>query len=645
MHGYNVVDDYLLAWFHENLTRKSMKKLSNDLVNKKKIYSGLWELKNILCNGVLTDLVENATSLPHGWIWVEIPNKPHMRILKFLYTDENFYKIDRNYVNKDVTYVFYNGGNKICEIKEAEKREPYIETVAKELGLLANDRNVKKFINRSIKKAKSDKTFDIIPAFKIDGVDNKMKVQKKTSGINFIRKTKTTEEFWDVYLKKEGIPNKVFDIEGYRLFCTGFPRPFIPLIIENNSWVRVFESIPHRYDTQIYDLWILQSDLKEFYKYIIIAGKGIALVEECLALHTSQRVRAANIIQRFYKKNNNIHKRVRANNKKQFNYPTYITTNNSIKNLEKDRIEEESESEDDWEKNLDDINERIDQEIKINAPKLKKEVNWLKVREERMLQIAIENAIANDDEIIELKKDLQRVTSLHNSVSNRVNLINKYIIGWKRRNRLSGNEKKYFHIWWFLCFGKKFFRHDRGRLKGGGGKKSSYYERGTDKYKAEGDMLFIFKEFKECINHFQSLVNNIYSTLKIWKNSKTTEKIGYTNLTRKQKKRAVKTGLVNTQDGEKELYKDYAYEDLSNIMNDSVHLELYFGIGGGGSYADALSLLKNLPDIKKCCIKIVQVLQNIVKEKERKIKDYLKEINELNNLITIRKEIIRNSYK
>ena len=132
MHGYNVVDDYLLAWFHKNLTNKSMEKISDVLVNKKKIYSGLWELKNILCNGVLTDLVENATSLPHGWIWVEIPNKPHMRILKFLYTDENFYKIDRNYVNKDVTYVFYNGENKICEIKEAEKREPYIETVAKE---------------------------------------------------------------------------------------------------------------------------------------------------------------------------------------------------------------------------------------------------------------------------------------------------------------------------------------------------------------------------------------------------------------------------------------------------------------------------------------------------------------------------------
>ena len=31
MYGYNVVDDYLLAWFHENLTGKCGKKLSNDL--------------------------------------------------------------------------------------------------------------------------------------------------------------------------------------------------------------------------------------------------------------------------------------------------------------------------------------------------------------------------------------------------------------------------------------------------------------------------------------------------------------------------------------------------------------------------------------------------------------------------------------
>ncbi len=631
MHGYYIVDDYLLAWFHENLIGECGKKSS--VLEKGGNYSGLWKFKNILCLGVLSDLANKATRLPHGWVWIVIPNKPNMRILKFLYTDENFYKIDKNYTSKDITYVFYNDRNqKICEIKEAEKREPYRKVVAKALGLKANDRNVNKIINRTIRKAKSKKTFAKIPADTLGLGTKKMEVQKKTSGINFIRKTKTTEEFWNVYLKKEGIPNKVFDIEGYRLFCTGFPRPFIPHIIDNNSWVRVFDSIPHRYDTQIYDLWILQSDLKEFYKYIINSGKGIALVE-CLGLkvdNTPERVRASNIIQRFYKKRR----------KKKFDYPRYIKRTTSIENPEEDYGEEESESEDDWEKNLDDINERIDKEIEdFNENNKEKEQS----HEERMLQIAIENTIANDDEIIELKKDLQRTTSLHNSVSNRVNLINKYIIEWKRRNRLSGNEKRYYHIWWFLCFGKKFFRHYKGDIIYRRGKK--VYLKDTSKYLAEGDMIFIFREFKECINHFQSLVNNINSTLRIWKNSKTTEKIGYTNLTRKQKKRAVKTGLVNTQDGEKELYKDYAYDDLENLMNDSVHLELYFSIGGGGSYADALSLLKNLPDIKKCCIKIVKGLQNIVKEKERKIKDYLKDINELNNLITIRKEIIRNSYK
>ena len=80
-------------------------------------------------------------------------------------------------------------------------------------------------------------------------------------------------------------------------------------------------------------------------------------------------------------------------------------------------------------------------------------------------------------------------------------------------------------------------------------------------------------------------------------------------------------------------------------MNDSTHLENYLAIGGGGSYADALSLLKNLPDINKCCIQIVKRLIKIVKEKESFIKDYLKDINELNNMITVQKELIKNSYK
>ena len=157
-------------------------------------------------------------------------------------------------------------------------------------------------------------------------------------------------------------------------------------------------------------------------------------------------------------------------------------------------------------------------------------------------------------------------------------------------------------------------------------------------------MIFIFedKNLRDCINHFQSLVKTIKSTLKIWKNLETTEKIGYTHLSNKQKKQAVKTGFFDKQD---KISKEHAYEDLSNIMNDSAHLELYFGIGGGGSYADALSLLKNLPDIKTCCIQIVKGFKKIVKGKETFIKGYLKDINELKDMITIQKELIKDSYK
>ena len=133
---------------------------------------------------------------------------------------------------------------------------------------------------------------------------------------------------------------------------------------------------------------------------------------------------------------------------------------------------------------------------------------------------------------------------------------------------MSGNEKRYFHIWWFLSFGKKFFTYYRGDVVGGGGNKSAFYNKETTKYLAKGDMKFIFKDqnLRECIIRFQSLMKTIKSTLKIYRQSKVTEKIGYTNLTKKQKQQAVKTGLLNKQD---DIKKEYAYEDLENLINDS----------------------------------------------------------------------------
>ena len=623
MYGWNVVDDYLLAWFHENLTGECGT-LSNALEGKGN-YAGLWKFEDILCNGVRTKLVNKATRLPHGWIWVKSP-KPQMNIVKFRFTDENFYKIEDDDVSVVTTFNFYNNGEqKICEIKEKESKEPFREAIAEALGLKANDKNLRKIINKSIRKAKSDKTFAKIPAFKIDGLEtNQMSVQKERK-INFIRKINTTEGFWELYLDDEKIPHRVFNIEGYRLFCTGFPRPFIPPSIENNRWVRIFTSVETVGCTQAYDMWMLQSDLKKFYKHMIISGEGRALVE-CLGLHvdnTPERVRAANIIKKFYKGN-----RMK---KGQFNILSLFKRMTSIGHPGDEPSIEDEESEDEWETNLEDHLADADDFCKTMSKKLKRE----KSEEERQ----IENAIENDKNIINLKKNLQRVTSLHNSVSNRVNMINKYIIGWEK-TILGGNEKKYFHIWWFLCFGKKFFTHYKGNVVGG---KKKFYKKDTAKYLAEGDMIFIFEEFRDCINHFQSLVKTIKSTLKIWKNLETTEKIGYTNLTKKQKNQVVKSGgLFNKQD---KISKEHAYEDLSNIMNDSAHLELYFGIGGGGSYADALSLLKNLPDIKTCCIQIVKGLKKIVKEKETFIKGYLKDINELNDMITIQKELIKDSYK
>ena len=176
------------------------------------------------------------------------------------------------------------------------------------------------------------------------------------------------------------------------------------------------------------------------------------------------------------------------------------------------------------------------------------------------MQLTIENAINNNKNIIKLKRDLQGANERYNTISNRNNKIKKYIRGWEN-NIMSGNEKRYFHIWWFLSFGKKFFTYYRGDVVGGGGNKSAFYNKETTKYLAKGDMKFIFKDqnLRECIIRFQSLMKTIKSTLKIYRQSKVTEKIGYTNLTKKQKQQAVKTGLLNKQD---DIKKEYAYEDL-----------------------------------------------------------------------------------
>ena len=547
MYGWNIVDDYLLAWFHENLIGKCGKKLSNDLESEGK-YAGLWKLKNILCIGVLPKLVKNATRLPHGWEWVKSPNNPQLKIPSFRFTDEKFYKIDNDDVGVVTTFVFYdNYSQKICEMKEKEPRGPFREAIAKALGLQADNKYVTKIINKSIKLSKND--FSKIPAFEIKGLDtNKMYVQRERK-INFIKKINTTEGFWEVYLDNEKIPYRVFNIEGYRLFCTGFPRPFIPPSIENNRWVRLFTSVETVGCTQAYDMWILQSELKEFYKHMINIGKGRSLVE-CLGLevdNTPERVRAANIIQKFYKKRR----------KKNFYYAGFLARMASSQS-----IDSGEGSEDDWEKNLDDINERIDKECKIMSNKLKREQS----EEEKQLKEDIENAINNNQIIIKLNRELQGINAKYNAISNRNNKIKKYITAWESK-KLDKREESYFHLWWFLSFGQNFFTYYRGDVVGGGGNKSAFYNKETAKYLAKGDMKFIFKDqsLRECLNRFQSLVNIINNTLKLYKDKQVAEK-RFDDFSIKQKNKARKNQLFNNKDT---LKNDHAYEELESVMSDA----------------------------------------------------------------------------
>jgi hypothetical protein len=619
MYGWNVVDDYLLAWFHENLIGECG--IESNALEGKGNYTGLWKFKDILCNGVLSKLVNKATRLPHGWVWVKSPNNPHMRILKFRFTDENFYKIDDDDVGIVTTFNFYdNYFQKICEIKELEPRRPYYKAVADALELPEKDKQITKIINKSIRKSK--KTSARIKAFgqeQTRSEDCLLWVQKERK-INFIRKINTTEGFWDLYLDDEKIPRKVFNIEGYRLSCTGFPRPFIPPSIENNRWVRLFTSVVIE-KSQAYDMWILQSDLKKFFKHMIFSGKT-NILDNCLGWQYLEKRKSATTIQRFY----------RRNKKRRSFIFDLVKRTTSIENPE--------EPLDEWEEDLEEHLDRIEKESEQMSKKLKREDS----EEEKQLQLTIENVINNNKDIRRLKKDLQSNTSKHNTITNRVIMINKYIISWK--NKLSGNERRYFHIWWFLCFGLKFFTHDRGRLKGGGGKKSSFYERGTDKYLSKGDMEFIFedKKLRDCLNYFQSLIENITSSIEEYKKSKSVEEGGGLSfLSKRQRSRMEKNNSYTNK-----LSNEHAYDELEGIIADAnIGLEKYINTASlsCGSYADALKVLVHLPDIQTCCRGIVKGLKEVVIEKEKEMKDYLKDINNINNELTIRKEIIRNSYK
>ena len=335
---------------------------------------------------------------------------------------------------------------------------------------------------------------------------------------------------------------------------------------------------------------------------MIFSGKT-NILDKCLGWQYLEKRKSATAIQRFYRKN-----------KKRRSFIFNLTKRTtSSENSEEDILDE-------WEENLEEHLDRIEKESEQMYKKLKREES----EEEKQMQLTIENVINNNKTIRRLKKDLQSNTSKHNTITNRVNMINKYIISWK--NKLSGNERRYFHIWWFLCFGLKFFTHDRGRLKGGGGKKSSYYERGTDKYLSKGDMEFIFedKKLRNCLNYFQGLIENITSSIDDYKKSKSVEEGGgLSQLTKKQRSRMKTNKLFNNNN---KLSNEYAYNELEGLIADAnIGLEKYINTASltCGSYADALKLLKNPPDIQTCCIGIVKGLKEVVIEKEKEMKDYL----------------------
>ena len=96
-----------------------------------------------------------------------------------------------------------------------------------------------------------------------------------------------------------------------------------------------------------------------------------------------------------------------------------------------------------------------------------------------------------------------------------------------------------------FIFWTKFFTHYKGDVVGGGGNKSAFHNKETAKYLAKGDMEFIFRNpnLRECLNRFQSLVNIINNTLKLYKDKQVAEK-RFDDFFNKTKKQGKKKSIV-----------------------------------------------------------------------------------------------------
>ena len=155
-----------------------------------------------------------------------------------------------------------------------------------------------------------------------------------------------------------------------------------------------------------------------------------------------------------------------------------IYTEENLKVSSDTLYEDEDEVLEDWEK--EEVLERIEEEGQ-----------QYRQRERQKMKSKIESEIKNNKDIL---FSLSRIQSLKDDIRKTNSLFTKLDTYIKHSENvvLDAKFRPYYNVWWFLSFGLNFFTHDKGIIVGGGGNKSAFYLKGSDKRLAKGHFEFIY---------------------------------------------------------------------------------------------------------------------------------------------------------
>jgi len=382
-------------------------------------------------------------------------------------------------------------------------------------------------------------------------------------------------------------------VKGQIFFCTGFPSPFTPptIIIRKfvmDRWIRINKNIDG------FDMWILQSDYKNFLKGLL-ENNGVEKSLKCLKYVDEERLikNAVNIIQKVVRRK--LLTKTNIKKKKLFEY-------------NEGNLIEDEEPVDDWDANFEEIMEQEDSFL-LNDEEERKD------REEKEKQK--ERDLKNNNKFLRIMEVIQ---SRKDNIKNASKLYNKLQL-YKEPPRMTTSEKRYFPVWWILSFGLNFFKYKKGRVRGRG--KKGFHEKG--KYLTTGYFEFIRKENVDCLNSFTSLLEQIRDMKLVFRREDKLEKFDG-HMTNKRFIKEKNKMKQQSNDDNKVAKRVEAADNLVNIESDAkLSIKKYNDVGMvsttiQGSYADTIKILLKGRDIK--------IYENCYKFILERIKDIQNELNE-----------------